>query len=265
MEEEASAALVDELENNDGISNEWEPKHSVEEVLSGIGKEGICDEPTDFDVETAAITCMTTDVDISRCQPDPVSRDGAKTPTYQEHKVERPAELCGLPSYKTLHGSITLEQALEEEDNMVVRLAYWQKHYDFKVYLLEHKDDLESLVSRHLGLSGFGQCHLELGMSIHGSFNYCIPVYVGDRQWRGAKCLLLRFPLPYRVGEEKVPGNADQKLRCEAATYIWIEENCIDVPTPQLLGFAFSNGRCVSQTSILGLDQRYLILNSSQR
>jgi len=47
------------------------------------------------------------------------------------------------------------------------------------------------------------------------------------------------------VGEETFPGNADEKLRCEAATYIWIQENYPDIPIPQLWGFAFSGNHCV--------------------
>ncbi|KAM3496843.1 hypothetical protein MY10362_009787 [Beauveria mimosiformis] len=36
---------------------------------------------------------------------------------------------------------------------------------------------------------------------------------------------ILRFPLPYRVGEVANPGNSDEKLNCEAATYAWLEDS----------------------------------------
>lgn len=51
---------------------------------------------------------------------------------------------------------------------------------------------------------------------------------------------MIRFPLPYKVGELNYPGNANEKVRCEAATYVWIRENCRDVPIPHLWGFAFA-------------------------
>ncbi|KAK0103267.1 hypothetical protein ONS95_005300 [Cadophora gregata] len=39
------------------------------------------------------------------------------------------------------------------------------------------------------------------------------------------------------------PGNADEKLRCEVASYLWIQENCPDVSIPYLFGFGFPNGQ----------------------
>lgn len=80
-----------------------------------------------------------------------------------------------------------------------------------------------------------------------GSFNVSIPITIHD--WKGKQqrgnAVLLRFPLPYRVGEEFRPGNGDEKLQCEAGAYAWLEENCPDVPIPRLYGFAMSNGKTV--------------------
>ncbi|OAA37684.1 Aminoglycoside phosphotransferase [Metarhizium rileyi] len=53
--------------------------------------------------------------------------------------------------------------------------------------------------------------------------------------------VLLRFPLPYRVGEAVRPGNSDEKVNGEAAAYAWLQENCPSVPIPQLYGFGLSN------------------------
>lgn len=57
---------------------------------------------------------------------------------------------------------------------------------------------------------------------------------------------MIRFPLPYKVGEFKYPGNAEDKLRCEAATFAWIQENCPSTPIPYLWGFGFPGGPSVS-------------------
>lgn len=81
----------------------------------------------------------------------------------------------------------------------------------------------------------------------HGSFNLCVPVVVGG--WKQKKQpggrVLLRFPLPYRVGDAFRPGNGDEKIRCEAGAYAWLQENCPDVPIPQLYGFSTSTGETV--------------------
>jgi hypothetical protein len=77
-----------------------------------------------------------------------------------------------------------------------------------------------------------------------GSYNVCIPVYIN---LPSEECVLIRIPLPYKVGEENIPGNIEEILRCEVATYIWIRENCPDVPIPTLYGFAFPNGQTVCE------------------
>ncbi|OJJ69560.1 hypothetical protein ASPBRDRAFT_198212 [Aspergillus brasiliensis CBS 101740] len=50
-----------------------------------------------------------------------------------------------------------------------------------------------------------------------GSYNVCIPVWVNPPS---VNRVLIRIPLPYKIGEATNPGNVDEKLRCEAATYI---------------------------------------------
>ncbi|EPS27586.1 hypothetical protein PDE_02529 [Penicillium oxalicum 114-2] len=74
---------------------------------------------------------------------------------------------------------------------------------------------------------------------LHGSFNVCVPITMNNRQ---NKRVLLRFPLPYRVGEAFNPGNSDEKIRCEAGTYAWLQENCPEIPIPQLYAFSLSTG-----------------------
>ena len=97
-------------------------------------------------------------------------------------------------------------------------------------------------MAEHLGVPGQGSCLVMPPDDwIHGSFNVCLPVKVDD-----GRSLIARFPLPYKVGDMNNPGNSDEKLRCEAAAYAWINENCPNVPLPRLWGFAFSNGVCVS-------------------
>jgi hypothetical protein len=80
------------------------------------------------------------------------------------------------------------------------------------------------------------------------SFNVCIPVTISP--WEGkeqpGRRVLIRFPLPYRVGEAFRPGNGDEKIRCEVGAYAYLQENCPEVPIPRLYGFATSDGETVS-------------------
>ena len=61
---------------------------------------------------------------------------------------------------------------------------------------------------------------------IFSSFNVCIPVYINPPS---NALVLIRILLPYKLGEAKYPGNVDEKLRCEVASYLWIHENCLEI------------------------------------
>lgn len=146
----------------------------------------------------------------------------------------------------TRTGSITLDEALEKEEDMLVELSYPTARIEFFLFLYQHVDDIAEIVSDHLGLSQSIPCRLgDVKEWIHGSFNVCIPVYVENWKNQSGKRVLIRLPLPYKVGESTYPGNADEKLRSEAATFIWIRENCPDIPVPHLWGFGFPGGQSV--------------------
>jgi hypothetical protein len=57
--------------------------------------------------------------------------------------------------------------------------------------------------------------------------------------------VLIRFPLPCKIGESTCPSTADKKLRCEPATCIWTADHWPDVPIPYLWGFGFVGGQSV--------------------
>lgn len=65
-------------------------------------------------------------------------------------------------------------------------------------------------------------CIAERDHWLHGSFNVYIPITTDNWRKHPGKRVIIRFPLPYRVGEAFRPGNADEKLRCEAGTYAWL-------------------------------------------
>jgi hypothetical protein len=146
-----------------------------------------------------------------------------------------------------LHGSITLAAALDDDDNVLQEISYPEQRIQFFVYLLIHHSEIEAIVSYHLGLKKTETCRIgEVKEWIAGSFNVCVPVYIDNWTQHPGKRVLVRFPLPYKVGEFQHPGNADEKLRCEAATFVWIQDNCPSIPIPYLWGFGFSGGQSVS-------------------
>lgn len=61
---------------------------------------------------------------------------------------------------KTLNGEIIYEEAADQETNVLPELTYWQKMNDFGSYLLEHKREIEDIVSRYLCLKGTEKCRL---------------------------------------------------------------------------------------------------------
>ncbi|PYH46994.1 uncharacterized protein BP01DRAFT_414879 [Aspergillus saccharolyticus JOP 1030-1] len=112
---------------------------------------------------------------------------------------------------------ITYPSAKEGEVNVLHQLSYYDKQK-------------RTLLRIILNLNSPDACHV---------CKVCIPVTVCTRS---AKQVILRLPLPYRLGEEFMPGNGDEKVRCEAGTYAWLQKNCPDVPIPVLYGFGLSNG-----------------------
>lgn len=153
------------------------------------------------------------------------------------------SDVLALP---LLQGSTTLAGALEEEENMLVRLRYPTQRMNFFLWIYQHRNDFEAIVSYHLGLGDGETCRFsEPKEWKHGSFNLCVPIYTFNWRKYPGKRVLLRIPLPYKVGESTYPGNADEKLHTEAATFIWIQDNCPDVPIPYLWGFGFPGGQSV--------------------
>lgn len=145
-----------------------------------------------------------------------------------------------------LHGKTTLADALEEEENMLIRLSYPSLRFDFYAWVYKRRDDFKVIISHHLSLDDGETCRLaEPKEWRHGSFNLCIPVYTDNWRKHPGKRVLLRIPLPYKVGESMYPGNADEKLRTEAATFIWMQENRPSIPIPFLWGFGFPGGQSV--------------------
>ncbi|PGH36723.1 hypothetical protein GX50_00383 [[Emmonsia] crescens] len=98
-------------------------------------------------------------------------------------------------------------------------------------HLNDNRDWIKIVVAHHLGLGARSveSCQVaEVEGWFHGSFNVCVPVTIEDETWKSKRSqpsrhVLLRLPLPYRIEEAFRPGNGDEKVRCEAGTYAWLQ------------------------------------------
>ena len=145
---------------------------------------------------------------------------------------------------------ISYDTAQTDVANVLRRLTYPEKKARFFAKLAAQEATIKAIVAHHLGAPSASRCIIEpVAQWYHGSYNVCIPVKAVFGPRYEPQHVLLRVPLPYKVGEDYRPGNSDEKLRCEAATYAWLEDNCPDIPTPLLYGFGFSDGTNVSHVA----------------
>ncbi|KAK2756955.1 hypothetical protein FQN54_004923 [Arachnomyces sp. PD_36] len=178
-----------------------------------------------------------------------------KPPTADNASAAKPRKVVG-------RRPITLSTAEEEEEDMRAELQYNRKTADFVDEFIVNKDEIKALVATHFGLprpdlvrvSNFFDGPKILW--IYGSFNLCIPVYIYGREGLPPSKIAFRVPLPHKIGEEAFPGNAEEKLRSEAATYAWISENCPTIPIPKLRGFGLPGGRSFFEPRSVSLWQR---------
>ncbi|TPX22606.1 hypothetical protein DIZ76_014483 [Coccidioides immitis] len=149
-----------------------------------------------------------------------------------------------LKPRRLLRGEITYSAAKTQDANILHELGYRDQKIRYFTHLYRNRKLIETIVAHRLGLASANACHLvDVEDWIDGSFNVCIGVDIDGQERDGGNKLMIRFPLPYRVGEDSCPGNADEKIRCEVGTYAWLQENCPDVPIPRLYGFGLSTGQ----------------------
>lgn len=156
-----------------------------------------------------------------------------------------------------LRKEITYSAAKTDEFNILHRLELPAQQSRFFAELDGKREWMKTVVCHHLGLGSPDRCLVaEMDLWLHGSFNVCVPMAIDHLN---GQCVLMRFPLPYRAGEDFRPGNCDEKIQCEAGAYAWLEQHCPDVPIPKLYGFALSTGEMactsppVSITLLIGL------------
>lgn len=140
-----------------------------------------------------------------------------------------------------LRGEITYDSAKEKDANILHELGYREQKIRFFTHLYRNRKLIESTAAHHLNFAAKSCRMVDVEDWIHGSFNVCIRIDVDSPR----KQLMMRIPLPYRIGENCFPGNSDEKVRCEAGTYAWLQDNCPAVHIPHLYGFGLSTGQAV--------------------
>ncbi|KFH48864.1 hypothetical protein ACRE_002340 [Hapsidospora chrysogenum ATCC 11550] len=141
------------------------------------------------------------------------------------------------------------------ELDIIQRIA-WRARAAFVTAHLERQKDqgrLAILVAHHLGIDA-ARCRVEpTAQWLRGSFNQCVAVGVDSAVTAATSSrVLVRVPMAHRLA-----GMVDVKMRCEVATYIWMQENCPDIPIPRLYGFGFPDGRHFTHASLLPWYRRW--------
>lgn len=159
------------------------------------------------------------------------------------------------PYIETVEGPLTLEGALDSDLDNIPLLTSFVQSNEFRYGRLEaRRSEIQILVSQHLHISPE-----KIGLSqpsqwIQGGFNVCLPIDIlDDRSGRLPRKVILRFAVPHAIGEVHAPGSVDEKVRCEAATYVWLERECPTIPIPRMLGVGLPGAKSVCVTSLIAL------------
>ena len=158
----------------------------------------------------------------------------------------------------TGNAPLAYEAAAEREDDVLDEIRWADATRELRSRLWQRPQQLgiAAIVSQHFGLRVRRTNYDSPGTAgvlepvsvqppkswIGGSFNLCIPICVHRSPSDAPYSVLMRCPLPHKLAEKQYPGTVEEKMRCEVAAYVWMQENCPEVPIPSLLGFGFPDG-----------------------
>ncbi|KAF5227862.1 hypothetical protein FAUST_11482 [Fusarium austroamericanum] len=151
-------------------------------------------------------------------------------------------------SFKDIHRNSILfpnsgamsQEIPESESNLVHKLKHHKAALKFKRELWDKRNSIVALVKHHLRLDADDTCTV-LGRKtwMQGIFNICVLVEVTTGN--SSKKLIFRCPIPPHAGQ--YPSTMDEKVGCEVATYIWMQQYCPDIRIPNLFAFGFTDDR----------------------
>jgi hypothetical protein len=151
---------------------------------------------------------------------------------------------------------IGFTSAQQREEDIIQRIAWYSGAVSIAADLKRQGEQglISRLVAHHLRIDDEKRCEVEPASNWpRGSFNQCVPIRVHGASTGAGQAsprLLLRVPMAHRL-----VGMVDEKMRCEVATYIWMQENCPNIPIPRLFAFGFPDGSHVSSPLTFGLWQ----------
>ncbi|KAM3513335.1 hypothetical protein MY11210_003019 [Beauveria gryllotalpidicola] len=144
--------------------------------------------------------------------------------------------------FKSMGQVPTYESASQDENDWLLVLDHQHAAEELQHQLWDQRDLITALVTHHLALQRDASCTvLPTKDWICGGFNVCIPVEVTVRGGT-TKRLIFRCPRPHKLAEDRYPGTINEKIGCEAATYVWMQEHCSDIRIPHLYAFGFLDG-----------------------
>jgi hypothetical protein len=154
-------------------------------------------------------------------------------------------------SFRISGKPITYELAQDDESDFIRKIQEARKTSKFCNSLLACQREIELLSAHHLRLNKGQRCVM-LGQEhwICGGFNVCIPVVVYGTDGSVLQKVVMRCPMAHKLAEAAYPGTVDEKMRCEVATYAYIQDNHTKIPIVHLYGFGFPDGCKVGTCAI---------------
>lgn len=144
----------------------------------------------------------------------------------------------------------SLESAQNHLRNLLVRFRRRADTEKQCQDLWRDREKIQTCAARHLGLANNSSCEVQdVNTWTKGQFNICVLICVSLEDGSRSQ-LILRCPMPHKVGEQHCSGATDEKMRAEIASYAWIEEHCPEIPIPRLHGFQLSNNLQVLRTML---------------
>ncbi|EGX87838.1 hypothetical protein CCM_09460 [Cordyceps militaris CM01] len=157
----------------------------------------------------------------------------APSDTRHDDDDDAPAPAAASASWGSDPSS--LAAAIESEENKLVSRRFPRLRAALYASVSARRDELEAMICRLLRVPSCRIVPSALWRA--GSFNVAILVRLP-----AGRNVYLRLPFAHRSGEDHFPGNTEEKLRTEIATYLWLREHCPDVPIPTLHAFGLPDG-----------------------
>ena len=134
------------------------------------------------------------------------------------------------------------EDALNSDDNVIHESEYFEATKQQAQQLIAEQDTIKALTRHHMGIGAGARVMIDFEKCTIGNFNICFPLTIKHSDAPPLK-LYFRCAMPHKLGELRSAGAVDEKMRCEVATYAWMQQNCSDIRIPYLYGFGLTDHR----------------------